>query len=313
MIASPDNTVVLSSFGWVDGDSLLCLDVESGQTRTIPLGTGARYASLHSDGSHLFAVGHHFDGTRFELSVRAFASPDLVVARAVVSETGRTITGDPEAWSRVPCLYPEYLSFPPYGDFVLVRMLHSGAVQIQPLDWFDDSYDKGYQGVVGALALPGGRYALMSVQRSSRLILHNLETGQQDRAVDLAGRGGGEAVALRNGGTELWAKDYDTVVVVDTEDWRVLRSTRLQKAAKDGGNQFIGAITPTTGSDEYLVARPFSGDVITIDSRSLTVTRRARVGREPLEAVMTHDGEVIARDWKTGDMLRGRLESPLRA
>ena len=241
MIASPDGTIVLSSLGWVERDAVWELNVATGQTRTIPLGTGARYASLHSDGADLFAVGHHFDGPRFEVS------------------------GDLYAWSRVPCLYPEFLSFSPYGDYVLIQLSPVGSVRIQRLDRFDDSYDKGYQGVVGALA-------------------------------------------LRNGGRELWAKDCDTVVVLSTDDWRVLRSARLQQAAKGSVSQFIGALAFLPGGDECLVARPFSGDVLAIDSQSLKATRAARVGREPLTAIMSREGEVIARDWKTGDVLRARLK-----
>jgi hypothetical protein len=56
-----------------------------------------------------------------------------------------------------------------------------------------------------------------------------------------------------------------------------------------------------------VVARPYSGDVIEIASSTLTTKRRAKLGRQPLEAVALPGGKVVARDWKTGDVLHGTL------
>jgi hypothetical protein len=55
------------------------------------------------------------------------------------------------------------------------------------------------------------------------------------------------------------------------------------------------------------IARPQSGDIVAVDDR-LKIRRRARLGRQPQEAVELANGDVIARDWKTGDLLRGRME-----
>jgi hypothetical protein len=57
-----------------------------------------------------------------------------------------------------------------------------------------------------------------------------------------------------------------------------------------------------------VVARPFSADVVGVDVATLKITQSAKLGRQPLELVALPDGEVIARDWKTGDLLRGRLK-----
>jgi len=34
----------------------------------------------------------------------------------------------------------------------------------------------------------------------------------------------------------------------------------------------------------------------------------AKVGQQPLEVVALPGGGIVARDWKTGDLLRGTLE-----
>jgi hypothetical protein len=294
--------------GWVDHDALWQLDVAAGTTETIPLSTGARYASLHSAGSSRFAVAHHFDGRRFEVSVRSFAAPGVVLARAVAEDGESRVAGDSSAWTDVPDLYVEYLAFAPWCDFVLVKVSASTrAIEVQRLEWYDDSYDKEYQGVIDVLELPGYGCALVSVQRSSRLILHDLETGTQRRSIDLCGRGGNPTLELRDSGKEVWASDYDALAVVRTDNWQIRRSSRLQSAAA-GTQQFIGDFSFAPDQELCVVARPFSGDVVGIDLGTLKIKRFAKVGRQPLEVAALRGGEVVARDWKTGDLLRGTLE-----
>jgi hypothetical protein len=74
---SPDGTTLLSSIGWVDRDAPWRFDVAAGSCETIPLGSGARDVFLHATGSMRFAVAHHFDGARFEVTVRSVSAPAL--------------------------------------------------------------------------------------------------------------------------------------------------------------------------------------------------------------------------------------------
>ena len=154
------------------------------------------------------------------------------------------------------------------------------------------------------IALPDPRYALISVQRSSELVLHDLETGQASRKISLGTRNGNPRLTLRQSGKEVWASDYDTLVIVDTESWRVRRSKRLQGALA-GTGQFIGDYS-FSADGSCCVARPYSGDVVVVDER-LKIRKSAKLGRKPHEAMELPSGDVIARDWKTGDLLRGRM------
>jgi len=309
MISNPDRTTLISSSGWVEKDALWCMDVASGATDTLSLDSGARWATLHSSGSDRFAVVHHFEGARFGVSVRTFSDPARILAQAIVSDEENTITGDRSAWRGVPVLYVEYLKFPPWRDFVLLRVSPAtGGIDVQPLEWYDDTYDKNYQGVVGVLELPGQDFALISVQRSSRLIVHDLATGKKAGETNLGGHVGNPRLQFRDSGNEIWASDYDTLVVVRTADLRVLRSARLQ-IANVGARQFIGDYSFAPDQDLCVVARPFSGDVIGVDNATLRVVWCAKLGRQPLEVAALHGGRVVARDWKTGDVLQGKLES----
>jgi YVTN family beta-propeller protein len=53
--------------------------------------------------------------------------------------------------------------------------------------------------------------------------------------------------------------------------------------------------------------RPGSSDVAVIDPSTLAFAKTIHVGRQPLVAVVLDAGQIIARDWKTGDLLRANL------
>jgi hypothetical protein len=125
MISDAGRTTVLSSMGWVERDAIWCFDVASGRAQTVPLDSGASYCSLHHSNSNRFVVAHHFEGARLELSVRSFAAPCEVQARAVIEAGGNQMTGDATAWSDVPRFHAEYLHVGPWRDYVLVKVLPS--------------------------------------------------------------------------------------------------------------------------------------------------------------------------------------------
>lgn len=306
MITSPDQHVILSSLGWVDGDALWCLDARRGTAEVLPMASGARWLSLATrPGSPRFVVAHHFDGSRFELTVRRFAAPDVVLARARLGADGQSLEGDPEAWEGVPRIHAEHLAFAPWEDFVLCRpQPERGTVEVQRLAWYDGTYDKLYQGIVDAVEVPGEEAAWVAVQRSSELVLHDLASGQRKGSVELAGRHGNPRLRLRRGGRELWATDYDTLLVVDPVRRRVLRRVRLQGAAS-GTRQFIGEYAFGPGEASCAVARPASGDALRLDPATLELTGVARLGRQPLEVALLPGEAVVARDWQSGDLLSG--------
>jgi hypothetical protein len=307
MILDPNGRCAISSLGWVDGDSLWCWSRATREVQSIPLKTGARWTSVHAGASDRFVAAHHFDGVRFELTVRAFAAPDEVLARAVVGSDSRSLSGDRNAWIGVPQLYVEYLAFAPYEDFSLISLApHNDAVEVHRLPWYDESYDKGYQGVIGVLQVPAADVAIVSVQRSARLVLHDLQTGQARRAIDIADRTEVKATAFREDAHELWVHAYDAAVVLDTKEWRPLRSVVLQAPA-NGVGQFMGEMTFAPDDGICIVARPYSGDVVGVDVVTLKIGWRAKTGAQPLEVAALGAGEVVARDWKTGATISGTL------
>ncbi len=309
MIADDKRTVLVSSLGWVEHDALWVFRVGDEKESTLPLGSGARYLSLHSAGGDHFAVAHHFEGARFELTVHGFDHPEKALARTVLDEKRSNLPGEPELWQSVPRFYVDYLAFPPWKDFVLIELSPTqGKLNVHSLDWYGESYDKGYQGVVAVIEMPDPDIALVSVQRSSELVVHDLATGTKRAGVRLAGRHGNPQIRFRKRAPELWALDYDTIVVLDANTWEKKRSARLQDAAS-GTMQFAGDFAFDADESLCVVARPFSGDVVGLDPETLRVRSSARVGKQPLEVAVLPENRVVARDWRTGETLQGTLKT----
>lgn len=200
-----------------------------------------------------------------------------------------------------------YLKRPAGHEFFLILVdRHRPSVEIQRLDWYDESYDKGYQGITGVTEVPGEGLLIVCVQRDSRPVLYDPEQRTVIRKLSLAGRLGNPVCRFRRTANELWVGDYDTLLRVDPRDWSVQESRKLQNAAA-GTAQFIGSFAFSGDESLCAVARPFSGDVVALNTKTFKATHRARVGRQPLDVALLQDGRVFARDWKTGDLLTGKL------
>ena len=181
------------------------------------------------------------------------------------------------------------------------------TIEIIELDWYDDSYDKGYQGVIGVVEVPDQDKLIVSVQRDSQPVLMDLETKAVIKKLSLANRLGNPTLRFRKHANELWADDYDTILRIYPSNWTVESSMLLQEAAT-GCQQFIGAFAFSADENLCAIARPFSGDVIAIDTAKFKVTHSCELGDQPLLVTLLSDGTIYSRDWKTGKLLMGTLK-----
>jgi hypothetical protein len=101
--------------------------------------------------------------------------------------------------------------------------------------------------------------------------------------------------------------DYDTLLKINLGTWEKLKSARLQDLAT-GTRQFIGEYNFDTAESNCTVARPFSKDVIGLDPDSMKIRWRCKLAGHPLEAILLPNKCIIARDWKSGALLTGRLK-----
>jgi len=301
MLLDPLEQRAVSSLGWVEHGGIWMLDIQSGEVRVEALGE-AKYLTLCAGRERLFSVIQNFNDGRVHITAHSFADPPSVLGRCIVEPDRCEVEGALDPWTYLPRHYVAYLERAAWKDFGLISVGRDGSVSAAPFDLYDDSYDKGYQGIIGAVASPTSDELLVSVQRSSSIVICTSE-GHKTGHFDLAKSHGNPKLVFR-GVKELWADDYDTLLVLDSRNWRVCRSRKLQDASS-GTAQFIGQFAFTRDESYCAVARPFSGDVLVLDPDTLKTRFRAKLGGQPLEVAILHDRRVFARDWKTGALLHG--------
>ena len=303
MIVDSNSQIALSCLGWVDHGSLWAFDFPANASRHIEL-SDARYvaASRSKDGTR-FAVSHHYAGQRWGLTAHLFAEPESPLAELKVDGRRPHLDGELSAFAGLPSLYVTYLNDDAAGaaGYYLVD-LSGRHDQVRRLDWLNgEEYDLDYQGVISVLDVPGEGY-LFSVQRSSNLVLCDSADLRVLATVPLGDRMGNPRPAFLADGRRLIAVDYDTVVVVEVSTWKTTARWLGQPPRPDGHRMFLGDAWLSDDGAEIIVARPGSGDVVHLDSDALTPRDVWRTGRQPLDAAKLRD-KIIARDWKSGDLL----------
>lgn len=306
MLISDDRRTVISALGWADEGALWVYREGRGAGRSAKLGS-AKHFSLHRGQDDHVAIAHHSDDGSVAITVHRFPDIETILARVGVQSGNVEWSGPAEVWQSVPRHYTAHVKTPWWDDFALITIdAPNRSAALQTFPWFDgNTYDKGYHGIVGVAEIPGSDHVLISVQRSSTLIVHDPVAREKAGEVKLAGRAGNPELHFRRNG-ELWATDYDTLLRLDPATWRILDSRRLQGVLM-GTRQFIGTFAMDADERLCLVARPFSSDVVAIDTTSFRTVSACKTGGQPLEAVLRADERVLARDWKTGSMLSGRL------
>jgi len=307
MILSQDETVIVSSIGWADAGALWVFETRAGRVSTHKL-SDAKYLSLHPGTEDHFAVVHHADGEQVRITAHSFANPPKALAGVTLGASGIAFEGEAAVWRRVPRAYVAYLKGPGLADYRLLLIDPARpAAEVIPLDWYGDSYDKDYQAVIGVAEVPDENKVLFSVQRDSHPVLYDLDRRAVVTKLSLAGRGGNPTLHFTSRTRELWADDYDTLLRLSPPAWGVKNRTVLQGAGT-GCRQFIGAFSFNRDESQCVVARPFSGDVVALNTKSFRVTHTCRLGHQPLHVSLLSDGTVFSRDWKTGALLSGQLK-----
>jgi len=307
MLISPDSRLVVSHLGWVDKASLWTYDVVKDSINSVPLGN-AKYLSLYPcTDTNQFAVLHHFDGRLIRLTVHTFDNPAVPLCTIEHSSGGSRVDGNQTVLQNAPRFYTAFYNPGSNSDYHLVSIdsTHS-KIEVERFDWYNDSYDKDYQGIAGVIELPSGKL-IISVQRDSNPVVYDPKTKTVLRKLSLAGKYGNPRFRFAKHRKEIWADDYDTILKFDPDSLNRKAARGLQTMLQ-GTSQFIGDWSFNGDESLCLVARPFSGDVVAISMEDLKTKYVAKTGQQPLEAVLLGDETVIGRDWQTGALLKGALK-----
>lgn len=308
MIVSPDGSMLVSTLGWVGKGGLCVWPTDAAAPSHLPLGD-ARYVAAHDGRDGYFSAAHYFERfDRFELTAHRFEAPGEIAAAWRIAGSRITFEGDPAAWRHLKPCYTGYLDYRGSKDARLFLLGDDGALTVHVLPWFDDSYDKGYQGLTGVHPVPSTDHLIFGIQRCSEPVIYDPVRARVVRRIELAGRYGNCDLRFRDGADELWAVDYDTLVVLDTQDWRVNASRRMQEVESGAGNTqlFVGNFCLHDDARLCSVAQPYDNAVATVETASLQTRHVTPFDFQPLDVAVV-DGTVFARDWKTGTPARRPL------
>jgi len=309
MILSANGNLVASSCGWVDKASFMLIDMINHQEKLIKVGD-AEYIVLKKGLDDHFAVVQHLKGARVIITIHSFNDPEIKKAEVIVTSERLEFNGDLKLWDLVPKYYVFYLKDEFQKDaYRLVEIDSARKDMLFPaLDWFDDSYDHGYQGIMDVIKIPNTSYLLYSIQRDSSPVLYDVVMGKVLRKIKLAGRAGNSMFSFRNKFQELWCIDYDTVVRLNVNDFGVANKKRLQAASLGMMMQFVGDFSFTPNDKYCAIARPFSNDVLLLDSNTLKVSSSFKSKYQPLSLAVNQDYRFVLRDWKSGALEYGLFQ-----
>jgi hypothetical protein len=300
MIFDPAAHIVVGNMGWVDKGALWTFDTQNQTEGRVPI-AGARFLSLRAGANGMFRLVHHHSPDQ-AVSIRRLSEPDVELA-SIRFDRGRTrFLGQAELWRSVdPAVVMKTDS---QTRLMLIDALRMRVVDLD-LSWFTNAnYDLGYQDLVDCITIPAADRVIVSVQRSSELVVIDLESNERIGSIPLADRGGNPNLHWRSD-NEFVASDYDTLCRVDSGSSSVSKAVRLQGAADPSTQQFIGDCD--IGSVTGVVARPFSGDVLLVDSENFDVLGRAAIDGQPLAVCRVSQSRVVTRDWKTGSVAMGEF------
>lgn len=311
MILNTSEEFVFSSLGWKDGGTIWALDVNGNKPTSIHVGS-ARYVSLQKGSNDHFSIAHHSENDKFLVSVHKANKTAEEVARVSIGPDGIFYGGDAAGWLSVPKAYVSYFEFRGVQDYWLCIVgTESDDTLIKSFRWYDETYDKGYQGIIGVVEVPDSKLVIVSVQRDSSPVLYDPILEKAIRKIDLANRYGNPKLQFNSSGTDLWADDYDTLLKIAPTTWSVEKSSELQ-TTDNGTRSFIGDYWLNNDETLCIVPRPFSNDVIGVDANTFKIKYECNIGKQPLQAVMLSDGRVIARDWRSGELLNGQMKKTSR-
>jgi len=308
---------LISTQGWNDKGAIWWCRTESSSWQKVSL-SDASYLTLHKGVDELFAVVHHFKGDQVIITAHHIAAPAQVLARITLPARGQDALweGETALWGLLPHAYMANLNRDGNPYHLLLIDSREQRVEMQRLSWYESGpYDHGYQGLLEATALPGSELLLISIQRDSEPVLYDPKQQKVVGKISLANRLGNPHLEFRRTAFELWADDYDTLLRLNPRDWTVTNARRLQGPLAAGTNEsastahFIGQYTFNKDESLCAVARPFSGDVLAVDTKSFDVMYQAVTEGQPLDVALLSDGRVFCRDWKSGDLLLSHLEN----
>lgn len=307
MLVSESRQFAVCNLGWVDKGELWHYDCSSNVINTYQI-RDAKYLKLYAGRNvQYFLVAHYFEQSRIEYTVHAFEDPSVVLAGACFEDQKISFEGDLDLFREFRRHFTTHLDAGTGARYQLVTIDPDvPTLTFDTFNWFDSSYDHIYQGIYDVYEHSSGNL-IVTIVRDSNPVLYDPIQKTVVRKLKLAENHGNPTLYRLRKREEFWASDYDTLVKLDASTLEVKQIQEIQPGKK-GVSYFIGNFTFSDDESLCYIARPYSGDIVVIDTEKMQIVGNAATGRQPLDAVLMQDNTFVARDWRTGDFLWAQLE-----
>jgi hypothetical protein len=303
MIFYESNQIAASNLGWIDKGALWIYDGRVDKQFMVQL-SDANYLTIIKRLSGFFAVVHHFDNG-ITISAHHFYDPSRKLVWTSYPSSGGA-GGDPTYWRYMPDYYTAGFKTDGHFAFHLLCLKDDRLVlDDEKISWYHQgSFDFMYQGLTGVYDIRDD--LLFTVQRDGGLYRFDKNENRMVERLGLDGGSGNPFVYYIPMQNELWISNGDYLNYMGAYNWKILISKQFQDPTPSGSKQFVGRFTMAYDLTFCVLSRPFSGDVISM-ADDMKINGVCQLGKQPLEAMLMKNGQVIGRDWKTGELLKGEM------
>ncbi|WP_143755154.1 hypothetical protein [Caulobacter sp. B11] len=155
-------------------------------------------------------------------------------------------------------------------------------------------------GPTNAVLMPDRQRVAVTIHKTAHVAIFDLLARTTELIPLTAGHGGAsEAVVVRS---DLWFICYDRFCCLDLKTGAFRASEVLQPQFYDPEHRlntsgFVGVPRFSKSLSNWLLPRPFSGDILIISGESLTPVSRIVTGGRPYDAVEFEDGSLLILDY----------------
>ncbi len=303
MIFYESNQIAASNMGWIDHGALWIYDGKVDKQYMVQL-SDANYLTIIKRLSGYFAVIHHYDNG-ITISAHHFYDPSRKLVWTSYPHSGHS-GGDPQYWRYMPDYYTAGFTTEGNHAFHLLCMQDGKLVlDDEKISWYHQgAFDFANQELTGVYDIRDD--LLFTVKGEAGLYRFDKNENRMVERLGLAGGPGNPFVYYIPMQNELWISNGDSLNYMGAYNWKMLQSKQFQETSATGVKQCIGGFTMAYDLTFCVLSRPFSGDVLSM-ADDMVVNGVCKLGKQPVEAMLMKNGQVIGRDRKTGEMLRGEM------
>jgi hypothetical protein len=295
---------IISNLGWVDKGSLWFHDLELKKSYSEKI-SSADYLSLNQINKDYFSILHLLGDNHFMISIHHFDNPGKILSSYDFNNYKITIKDEEALIKYVPRYYIVGLKQNgSYDNHLAILSSNSIIIDFEIFDWYrNGAYDFGYQNLLTVNEF--NDLLLFTIQRDGSLYLYDKNKEKLIKRISLPGNLGNPRLRFLSSNDYILIDNYDTIVKLKVNNWKVKKSKLIQAPDNNMAQQFIGEFNLTPDEKACIIPRPFSGDVVILDTKKLKIRQTINIGKQPIEAILSNDGQIISRDWQSGEFLDG--------